>query len=90
MATFYFTFVYSQPYATLIPSGGIKDDPYFPESQPGCNQALFAFRAAISAFVEEYVIAWNDALDGIRGTPGAPPPKYAENQAEQWPSSIEI
>ena len=89
MTTFYFTFVYSQPYAPLIPSGGIEEDPYFPESQPGCNQALFAYRTAIAAFVEEYLIAWNTALDEIRGTRGAAP-KYAENQAGQWPSSIEI
>ena len=89
MATFYFTFVYSQPYAPLIPSGGIEEDPYFPESQPGCNQALFAYRTAIAAFVEEYLIAWNTALEEIRGTRGAAP-KYAENQAGQWPSSIEI
>jgi len=89
MTTFYFTFVYSQPYAQLIPSGGIEDDPYFPASQPGCNQALFAYRTAIAAFVEEYLIAWNKALEEIRGTRGAAP-KYAANQAGQWPSSIEI
>jgi hypothetical protein len=89
MTTFYFTFVYSQPYATLIPGGGIEKDPYFPESQELCNKALFAYRTAIAAFVEEYVVAWNEAIEEIRGRPGLPP-KYAENQAEQWPSSIEI
>jgi hypothetical protein len=89
MTTFYYTFVYSQPYATLIPAGGIKENAYFPESQKRCNEALFAYRTAIAAFVDEYLVAWNNALDEIRGTPGAPP-KYAENQAEQWPSSIEI
>jgi len=89
MTTFYYTFVYSQPYTPLIPSGGAEADPYFPKSQPGCNQALFAYRTAISAFAGEYLIAWNKALDEIRGTTGAPP-KYAENQAGQWPSSIEI
>ncbi|HEU5372097.1 MAG TPA: lipoxygenase family protein [Gaiellaceae bacterium] len=89
MTTFYYTFVYSQPYTPLIPSGGVEADPYFPKSQPGCNQALFAYRTAISAFAGEYLIAWNKALDEIRGTAGAPP-KYAENQAGQWPSSIEI
>jgi hypothetical protein len=51
---------------------------------------LFAYRKAISAFVDEYLIAWNTAINEIRDTPGAPPPAYAENQAGQWPSSIEI
>ncbi|MGN6797696.1 MAG: lipoxygenase family protein [Gaiellaceae bacterium] len=90
MTTFYFTFVYSQPYDTLIPAGGADKNPYFPESQPACNQALFAYRRAIAAWVDEYLIAWNTAINEIRDTPGAPPPRYAENQAEQWPSSIEI
>ena len=72
MTTFYFTFVYSQPYAPLIPSGGLEEDPYFPESQPDCNQALFAYRTAIAAFVEEYLIAWNKALEEIRGTRRVP------------------
>ena len=89
MTTFYFTFVYSQPYSQLVPSGGTEADPYFPSSQPGCNQALSAYRTAISAFVEEYLIAWNGALEDIRGTRGAAP-KYALNQVGQWPSSIEI
>jgi hypothetical protein len=89
MTTFYFTFVYSQPYDRLIPSGGIKANAYFPEPQKLCNDALFAYRTAIAAFADEYLVAWNQALEDIRGEAGAPP-KYAQGQAGQWPSSIEI
>lgn len=89
MTTFYFTFVYSKPYARLIPSDGIKADPQFSGSQSSCNDALFAYRARISAFVDQYLVAWNDALERIRGAPGSPP-SYADNQAAQWPRSIEI
>ena len=89
MTTFYFTFVYSEPYERLIPNKGIKSEPYFSGEQKSCNDALFAFRTGISAFVDKYLVAWNDALERIRGAPGLPP-SYAEDQAGQWPSSIEI
>ena len=52
MTTFYFTFVYSQPYVPLIPSGGIKADPYFPTTQSACNAALFTYRQDIHDFVD--------------------------------------
>ena len=67
MTTFYFTFVYSKPYAPVIPSGGIKSDPYFPETQNNCNTALFAYRAGIQGFVTEYTSEWNEGLARIRG-----------------------
>jgi hypothetical protein len=89
MTTFYYTFVYSQPYDRLIPAGGVESASYFPPSEQGCNDALFAYRSAISAFVDEYLVAWNDALEQVGGSPGAPP-RYAQDQAGQWPSSIEI
>ena len=90
MTTFYFTFVYSKPYAPVIPSGGIKSDPYFPKTQNNCNTALFAYRAGIQGFVTEYTSEWNEALARIRGATAGPVPHYAENQAGQWPLSIEI
>jgi hypothetical protein len=89
MTTFYYTFAYSDPYAPLIPSGGMKADPPFPKGQQACNDALFAYRAAVSAFVDEYVVAWNEALAEIRGAPAAPP-SYSRHQIGQWPLSIEI
>ena len=89
MATFYFTFAYSEPYERLIPSSGIKSDLYFSGDQKSCNDALYAYRSAISAFVDRYLVAWNEALEEIRGKPGAPP-AYAENQQGLWPLSIEI
>jgi hypothetical protein len=89
MTTFYFTFVYSAPYERLVPLDGIKSHPQFSGTQSSCNDALFAYRARISAFVDQYLVAWNDALERIRGAPGSPP-SYAENQAGQWPRSIEI
>jgi hypothetical protein len=33
---------------------------------------------------------WNKELARIRGVPAGAPPAYADNQAEQWPRSIEI
>jgi hypothetical protein len=88
MTTFYFTFVYSKPYERLIPSGGLRSDPYFPRR--GCNDALFAYRAAVSAIVDKYVVTWNDALNGISGGTPGPPPAYALHQHGQWPRSVEI
>jgi Lipoxygenase len=90
MTTFYYTFVYSKPYARLIPKGGIKSDPYFPRSQKQCNDALFTYRERIHAFVDEYVAEWSETLARIRGGATASPPAYAENQYGQWPRSIEI
>lgn len=87
MTTFFFTFAYSPPYRSLIPSGGVDLDPWF--SSPNCNAALVTFRKRIKSFVDEYVEEWNEALARIRGGPGAIP-AYATNQYGQWPSSIEI
>jgi Lipoxygenase len=90
MTTFYFTFVYSKPYAPLIPKGGAASDPYFPKTQPNCNKALVAYRTAIGQFVSDYTTAWNQALARIRGGAPGSVPGYAKDQAEQWPLSIEI
>ena len=93
MATFYFTFAYSEPYLPAIPKGGENLDPYWPDpgtpSDQACNAALFKYRAAIRSFVKAYTDDWNKELARIRGVPG-PIPSYAENQSEQWPRSIEI
>ena len=95
MATFYFTFAYSEPYVPAIPKGGVNLDPYWPD-QPGtaseqaCNAALYKYRAGISSFVDAYTDDWNKELARIRGIPAGAPPSYAEHQAEQWPRSIEI
>ena len=90
MTTFYFTFVYSEPYAPLIPKGGPTSDPYFPKTHPNCNTALVAYRTAIDQFVNDYTTAWNQAVARIRGGAPGPVPGYAKNQAGQWPLSIEI
>lgn len=93
MATFYFTFAYSEPYVPAIPKGGDNLDPYWPDpgtpSDEACNSALLQYRANIRSFVTMYTDKWNEELARIRGVPG-PVPSYAENQAEQWPRSIEI
>jgi Lipoxygenase len=88
MTTFFYTFVYSQPYVPLIPPTGITTDPYFP--QPQCNAALFKFRQDIHNFVDTYVADWNEAVAWFRGGPPGAPPSYAENQYEQWAASIEL
>jgi hypothetical protein len=90
MTTFYFTFVYTQPYQPLIPSGGITEDPYFPgPPEDPRNQALFRYRGCIHDFIDEYVIAWNQALARLgRRDPAIP--GYAKNQYQQWARSIEI
>jgi hypothetical protein len=90
MTTFYFTFVYSKPYERLIPSGKIESDPYFPQDQEPCNEALFAYRTAIAAFVDEYAVAWNNALERFRGDAASSVPSYAKDQYGLWPRSIEI
>jgi hypothetical protein len=88
MTTFYYTFVYSQPYRTLIPKGGATSDQYF--DRQNCNDALVAYRERIGGFAAEYAKAWNETLARIRGTSAGPLPGYAQHQAEQWPLSIEI
>jgi hypothetical protein len=94
MSTFYFTFAYSEPYVPAIPKGGDNLDPYWPEpgtpSDQACNAALFKYRAGIRSFVKAYTDDWNKGLARIRGVPAGAPPSYADNQAEQWPRSIEI
>ena len=90
MTTFFYTFVYSQPYVPLIPSKGINADPYFPPSQPQCNAALVKFRQDIHNFVDTYVTDWNEAIAWLRGQPAGSPPSYAENQYEQWSLNIEL
>ena len=90
MTTFYFTFVYSKPYARLIPEDGPTSDQYFPKGQESCNEALVAYREQIGEFVVEYAAEWKEALARIRGSASGPSPSYGENQAGQWPRSIEI
>src|SRR5215211_2935411 len=87
MTTFFFTFAYSPPYASLIPAGGVNLDPWF--SSPKCNAALITFRGQIRNFVDEHINNRAEELARIRGGPGSIP-GYASNQYGQWPSSIEI
>lgn len=90
MTTFIFTFGYSPPYASLIPSGGVNLDPWFQPDHPKSNAALVKFRTQIRDFIDEYTADWNAALARLHGgAPGAVP-AYAANQYGQWPSSIEI
>jgi hypothetical protein len=90
MTTFYFTFVYSPPYVPVIPPGGIYLNPYWPPSERACNNALFEYRDDLRKFVDRYLADWNEELARICDVPAGPPPAYAEDQYEQWPSSIEI
>ena len=91
MTTFYFTFVYSKPYEPLIPRGGPKSDPYFPKTQDrAATRRWSRTETGIQTFVNDYAVAWNETLARIRGTAPGPLPSYAENQAGQWPLSIEI
>ncbi len=88
MTTFYFTFAYTHPYETLIPSGGVESDLYF--TKQSCNDALVTYRTRIKAFVDEYLQEWNQAIARIRGGAAGPLPGYAQDQYGQWPRSIEI
>ena len=91
MTTFVFTFAYSPPYASLIPSGGENLDPWFPPAQVKSNAALVTLRKRIRAFVDEYVSDWNaELLRLAEKPPGSPPPAYSADQYQQWPTSIEI
>ena len=95
MATFYFTFAYSEPYTPAIPLGGDNLNPYWPvpgtPADDACNAALFKYRANIRGFVKHYTNKWNEELARIAGVPTGPVPSYAEKlQVEQWPRSIEI
>ena len=93
MATFYFTFAYSEPYAPAIPKG-VNLDPYWPvpgtPADQACNAALVKYRANIASFVTDYTKKWNEELARIAGVPTGPIPAYAKKQDEQWPRSIEI
>jgi hypothetical protein len=95
MATFYFTFAYSEPYTPAIPVGGDNLKLYWPDpgtaADEACNAALFKYRANIRSFVKQYTNKWNEELARIAGVPTGPVPSYAEKlQVEQWPRSIEI
>ena len=55
MASFYYTFVFSPPYASLIPEDGPDAELLFPGGPTAPrNQALIAFRQAIMRFIESY------------------------------------
>jgi hypothetical protein len=95
MTTFYFTFAYSLPYVPAIPFGGIEAGLYWPDpgtpQDKACNAALMKYRSGIEAFVKAYTAKWNAALALIAGSPRHIP-AYADpdEQAAQWPRSIEI
>ena len=89
MTTFYFTVVYGMPDVPLIPSGGINAPPYYPGApEDPANQAWFAFRGRVHAFIDTYTADWNAALARIRGSdPGVP--SYGQGLYQHWASSIE-
>jgi hypothetical protein len=89
MTTFYFTVVYGMPDVPLIPSGGINAPPYYPgPPEDPANQAWFAFRGRVHAFIDTYTADWNAELARIRGSdPGVP--AYAQGLYQHWASSIE-
>ncbi len=54
IATFYFTFVFSTPYRSFIPPGGVGTELFFPDGPTDPrNVALIDFRNAIIDFVHE-------------------------------------
>jgi hypothetical protein len=89
MMTFYFTFVFSEPYVPFIPLEGLEADLYFPGGVDApCNKALIKYRQDVLSFIDAYGATWEDALAGLTGgNPGVPP--YAENLEHQWPRNIE-
>jgi hypothetical protein len=89
MTTFYFTVVYGMPDVPLIPSGGINAPPYYPGApEDPANQAWFAFRGRVHAFIDTYTADWNAALARVRGSdPGVP--SYGQGLYQHWASSIE-
>lgn len=89
MTTFFFTFAYTPPNQSLIPSGGINLDPYYPSQYQACNDALFRFRQGMEDFMDTYAAGLDHALRewwGLKsGGPADPATLYP-----QWPPSIEI
>jgi hypothetical protein len=89
MTTFYFTFAYTPPDRSLIPSGGINLDAYYPPEYQACNDALFRFRQGVRDFVVTYTLGLDHALRewwGLKsGGPADPNDLY-----QQWPPGIEI
>ena len=67
MTTFFYTSVYTPANVSLIPSGGISLDLYFPASQKRCNDALLWYKHRIRAFIDSYVAAWDKELTQLRG-----------------------
>jgi hypothetical protein len=90
MTTFFFTFAYSPPYASLLPGGDVDLDPWFPPQLQQCNGYLVTFRKRIKAFVDQYTSDWNAELARLAKRPPGSPPAYSKLQYSQWPSSIEI
>jgi hypothetical protein len=76
MATFLFTFIYSTPYESFIPLGGVKADLSFTgTTADACNAALVQFRRDVMAFMDLWA---QDAQ--VPPTPA---------QAHQWALNIE-
>ena len=52
---FYFTFVFSPPYESLVPLGGVNSSLFFPGgARAPRNQALVQFRTAMAEFIDAY------------------------------------
>ena len=53
--SFYFTFVFSPPYESLIPLGGVNSSLFFPGGlRAPRNQALVRFRTVMAGFIDSY------------------------------------
>jgi hypothetical protein len=53
MVTFLFTFIYSPPYESFIPLGGVDADQSFTgTAADACNAALVQFRRDVMAFMD--------------------------------------
>jgi len=88
MTTFYFTFAYTPPDVSLIPSGGVNLDLYFPPGHERCNDALISYRDRIHAFIDSYFERSDQALRRWGHDPRTPPDAVGEYH--QWARSIEI
>ncbi|BDD06760.1 lipoxygenase family protein [Aureibacter tunicatorum] len=79
MVTFYYTFIYSAPYNSLLPVKGIQDQLFFGEDpQSPNNIALLQFRASMKEFMNAYTQNSN-----LKSMP------VSETQIHQWPMDIE-
>lgn len=78
MITFYFTFIYSAPYDSLIPIQGADSNLFFPHDNDPRNAALIRFRNQMAQFIDRYT--QENAIPNVLPAVG---------QIHQWPLTIE-